>query len=152
MSATLYSTQRFEVELASGETLVISSDRKEATLTTGVKFECVDVIADDYGEDVLWATGYGGMDTFELMLFYSDKDVWLEFKNDDGTPAYVTRKVTGGVWHVFPGYNLGSAAASVFDGAVLVDNTDYDDVTQIECHNDAADGAGDASVRLVLLG
>jgi len=154
MSAILYSSQRFEVVLATGEVLVVGAvdNRKTLTLTNGLAYQTHDTIADNYGKDVLWATGQGGLDSFELMLFYSDADVWVEFNDDSGDAAdFAVRLCKAGVWYVFPSYRLGINDDTVFDGAVLVEDTDYDDIQQIEVCRSVAEGEGDANVRLILL-
>ena len=119
MSAILYSSQRFEVVLATGEVLVVGAvdNRKTLTLTNGLAYQTHDTIADNYGKDVLWATGQGGLDSFELMLFYSDADVWVEFNDDSGDAAdFAVRLCKAGVWYVFPSYRLGINDDTVFDG------------------------------------
>lgn len=153
--ATLYSSQLFKITTATGETLEIGAvDQKlELTLTNGLVFEARATITDDYGKDVMWATGQGGLDTFEVMFLYSDADVWVEFQDDSGDPAdFMVRKFKAGIWHVLPGVHLGINDDTVFDGAVLVDNTDYDDVTQIEIMRNVDADQGDANVRLILMG
>lgn len=152
--ATLSAIQHFTMTLADGSTFEVGSKTtpQTVTLTNGTVVEIVDVIADNYGEDVLWTAGGGGLDSFEALMFYADEDVWLEFRTDLGAGAqYIVRKFSGGVWHLWTADDIASAAASVLDGAVLVDDTDYAQIDQIECHRDEADGQGDATVHLVLL-
>lgn len=152
--ATLNLTQHFKITLADSSVLEIGSKTtaQTLTLTAGTAVEIVDVIADNYGEDVLWTTGGGGLDTFEALLFYSDVDIYLEFRTDLGAGAqYILHKFQGGVWHLLTSDDIASAAASVLDGAVLVEDTDYAQIDQIEAHRDEADGQGDATVHLILL-
>ena len=154
MSVTLSVTQVFSATLADGTKFDLGElyTPQTITLTLGTKFETLDVIADNYGEDVLWTSGEGGMDTFEVLLLYSSADIWLEFRTDNATPQYIPHLFQGGIWHVLSSDDLNGGTSSVFDGAVLVEGTDYDQINQIEAHNDAADNAGDANVHLVLLG
>jgi len=154
MAVTLSLTQHFKVTLADGSVLELGSKETPFTLslTNGTKHEVVDVIPDDYGQDVLWTAGEGGLDTFEALLFYSDADVWLELRNELTAGAqFIVHKIQGGVWHLLTSLELASAAATVFDGAVLVDDTDYAQIDRVECYRNVADAAGDATVHLVLL-
>jgi len=153
--ATLNITQHMTMTLADGTELKLGdlATPKTLTLTNGTKFEIIDVIADDFGQDVLWTTGEGGMDTFEVMLVYSDADIWLEFRTDLGAGAqFIIHKLQGGVWHLLTSDDLASAAATVLDGAVLVDDTDFAQIDRIEAYRDAVADAGDAIVHLILLG
>jgi len=120
------------------------------TLANGQQFAVEGkVIADDYGEDVLWETGDGGMDTFSHGFIYSDKDVWLQMRNTQGTPQYILRKIDANVLTEITGTTGGSTSALI-DGADLVEATDWDQVDQIRVQRDEADGEGDASVSLYL--
>ena len=151
--ATLTVYQKVELTLPDGELFEIGSliTPKTLTLTNGNKYDTTKTIADNYGKDVLWATGYGGMDTFEVALVYSDTDVVLELKTDNATPEYVLIAIQGGVWHVLlTTDNVGGDTTESLDGAALVDGTDYDQIAQINVQNDAAEAAGDAVVRLIL--
>lgn len=108
------------------------------------------VIADDFGEDVLWQTGDGGLDTFTHGFIISDQDVWVQLRNDDtGAVEYVRLFIPANVLAFIPAKVAGNTT-DAFDGSALVDNTDYADVDQIEVYRDAAEGIGDATVSLYL--
>jgi len=106
-------------------------------------------IADDYGEDVLWATGDGGLDTFTHGFIKSDQDVFVELQTDNATPEYILLEVKANVLTPLPGKAGGDDTESI-DGSDLVDGTDYDDVDQIRVQRNAADAQGDATVSLYL--
>tara|TARA_R100000808_G_scaffold15607_3_gene35930 strand:+ start:6562 stop:7017 length:456 start_codon:yes stop_codon:yes gene_type:complete len=108
----------------------------------------VHTIPDAFGKDVLWATGDGGKDTFTLAIITSTKDIWVELKDDAGTPNFFLHQVLANVPMFLHGYNIGVGAATKFDGAALVDNTDYNDIVQIEASRVVADGTGDAAVTV----
>lgn len=126
-------------------------EQKTIELTDGVSYRVEDaVIADAYGNDVLWASGDGGFDTFELGMLISSHDIYLELRNDNGTADAVLVFVKANVPHYF-GPDLGAVSGSeAIDGADLEDDTDYHTVDQIAVQRDAEDGEGDATVSLYL--
>lgn len=149
MAETLKLRQAVEV---SG--LEVVGDRlvsRSTALTTGQHYAVQSkVIADNYGEDVLWAAGDGGLDTFTHGFIFSTHDVWVQLRNDDtGAAEYVRLFVPANVLAFLPPKIAGNTT-DAFDGAVLVDNTDYADTDQIEVMRDAASGAGSAVVELHL--
>lgn len=153
--ATLNLTQHFEATLADGTVLEIGSKTtaQTLTLTGGTRYDTLVVVADNYGAETLWTTGNGGMDTFEVALVYSDVDVWLNLRNEQATDEFALIQIQGGLWHILTTDNMGGYQTTTrIDGAVLVDNTDYGQVDQIVAHRDEADGQGDATVHLILLG
>lgn len=152
MSVTLSITQKITATLADGTDLDLGSltTPETLTLTNGTIFRTTDVVPDAFGEDVIWTAGEGGMDKFEVLLFKTDVDVWLEFRNE-GLVDYIPTKFAAGPWHILTSDDIAGAATSAFDGAVLVDGTDYDQIDRIEAHRDEVDGQGDATVTLILL-
>ena len=125
------------------------------TPTLGVLFDSLDIIADDTTDETLWVTGQGGIDTFEYLFFLSDVDIYIELANVDTSPdERLLLFVKGGIPLMLPSGVMGGFASdtSRLDGNVLVSGTDYDNITLIRVQNDAAEGAGDAKVRLLLLG
>lgn len=126
-------------------------ENQTISLTAGQSFVVQDkTVADDYGEDVLWTTGDGGLDSFTHGFFISTQDVWLQLRNDDtGTVEYV-RIFCPANTLVFVPAKIAGNTTDAFDGVVLVDNTDYADTDQIEVCRDAADAVGDAVVSLYL--
>ena len=129
--------------------------RTTITPTLGVLFDVGEVIPDDTTAEVLWVTGQGGIDTFEYLFFLSDVDVYVELANVDTSPdERLVLLVRAGIPLVIPSGVMGGFASdtSRLDSAALVSGTDYDNVTEISVQNDAADGVGDATIRLLLLG
>ena len=156
MSVTLSLTQRFTATLADGTKLDLGSLITPETidLTNGTIFRTTDVVADNYGQDVLWTAGEGGMDTFEVILVKTDADIVLELRTTAaGLNQIAQIGVAAGPWTLITKDEAGGyvAAATKFDGAALVDGTDYDQVDRVEAYRDAADGQGDATVTIVLL-
>ena len=156
MSVTLSLTQKFTATLADGTDLDLGSVivPETLTLTNGTIFRTTDVVADDYGQDVLWTAGEGGMDTFEVMLVKTDADIVLELRTTAaGLNQIAQIAVAAGPWTLISKDKAGgyAAASTVFDGSVLVDGTDYDAIDRIEAYRDVADGQGDATVTLILL-
>lgn len=124
---------------------------QSVTLTNGQAYVVESkTIADAYGEDALWASGDGGLDTFTNGWVYSDQDIVLQLRNDDtSTPEYALLFVRANELTAIPA-KIGGGTADRLDGAALVDNADYADVDLIEVQRDAADGSGDAAVTLAL--
>jgi len=127
-----------------------STSNQDLTLSNDQVYYTTKTIADNYGEDVLWTTGDGGLDTFTYGFIMSDQDIWVQLRNDDtGTAEYVRMLVPANVLTTIPAKCAGNTT-DAFDGAVLVDNTDYADTDQIAVHRDVADGVGDAVVSMYL--
>ena len=123
--------------------------------TLGVLFDTLEIIPDDTTVESLWVTGQGGIDTFEYLFFLSDVDVYIELANTTPSPdERLLLFVKGKIPLMLPGGKMGGFASdtSRLDGNVLVSATDYNNITAISVQNDAADGVGDATVRLLLLG
>lgn len=129
--------------------------RTTITPTLGVLFDVTDIIPDGYAQETLWVTGQGGVDTFEYLFFLSDVDVHVEIANVDTSPdERLLFLVKANVPLIIPGGVMGGFASdtSRLDGSVLVEGTDYDNVTLIRVQSAVAADAGDATVRLLLLG
>ena len=120
------------------------------TLSSGQPHYAKHTIADGYGKDVIWAAGEGGKDTFKFMIIKADKDIWVERKDDQGSPEFILDFIEANIPFMIPGELIGTSTTSTFDGAVLVDNTDYNNVVQVEAMRNEADGQGDAVVKLYL--
>ena len=120
------------------------------SVTNGQPHYVEHTIADAFGEDVLWAAGDGGKDTFAICIIVSNKDIFIELKNDASSPDFVVLKLIANVPLILPSDDYGHSTSSALDGAVLVEATDYDQITQIEAHNDAVETtpAADAVVKL----
>lgn len=143
---------KFVQALYVGDDLLIGSatSKQSITLSSGQSYVIQDkTIADNYGEDILWASGDGGLDNYTHGFIYSDQDLIVELKTDNGTPEYVLLEVKANVIASLPAIAGGNTTESI-DGAVLVDGTDYDDVVQIRIQRDVADAVGDATVSLFL--
>jgi len=154
MSVVLSCFQKFTATLADGTYLEIgsASPANTLTLTNGRKYEAIVQIADDYTADTIWETGDGGMATFEVLLLYSDNAIVLELRSDVAGDEFVLLKLQGGVWHMLTTDDIGGyPTATRLDGAVLVEDTDFAQVDQINVQRDVADAIGDAEVHLILL-
>ena len=144
-------TIRHEVRNEAGHTLTPTTIFEPVTLslTNGTVYRTSVVIPDAYGTDVVWQTGGGGFDSFELGLIVSNQDLALEFRTDAGTAGYATTLLKANVPYYFSP-KLGTANAATLDGDELVDDTDYNDVDRISVQRNVADNQGDALVRLWL--
>ena len=156
MSVTARLRFRLDVTLASGDQVRIGSLDTDYTLslTNGTKYEAIAVVADDYTAETLWATGDGGMDTFEALLILSDVDVVLELRNSAATDEFALFDVKANVPMFLTPAQLRATATGttvVGDGAGTGTATTMNDCDQIVVQNNAADAAGDATVQLVLL-
>lgn len=132
--------------------VVLGSKDTETTLSSDAAVLAVrqKVVADNYGEDILWATGDGGLDTPSQAFILSDQAIYIELKTDNASPEYVLLLIPANIITAVP-LKVGGDDTESIDGAVLVDATDYDDVVQIRVQRDAAEGAGDATVSLYLV-
>jgi len=145
-------THRYELLINGQSTSGGSFIDKALTLTNGLGSSAEGkVIVDDFGEDVLWTAGGGGLDTYSHGFINSDVDLWVELRSVMGTPQFSLFLIKAGVQTAIPS-EIGFGTTSVLDGAILVDATDYASVDSIEVHNDAAAAAGDATVSLYLFG
>lgn len=123
------------------------------TLTvTGTVFEAEFTVADNFGEVVAWTTGNGGITTADVIRIETDATVWVEFRNTlSGGAEFIRLEVTPEQSLILGSDNIGGGTSSLFDGAVLVDDTDFAQIDRIEFHRDVADGVGDATVQLTLI-
>jgi hypothetical protein len=112
------------------------------TLTNGEHFQTGSVVADDYQEEQLWATGQGGLSTFEVGVLESDKDVIL-FLSDGAVDS--TMLVKAGIPAVFGG-QIYSAMGG--DGSAATGGN----VDDVQVKRDVADGTGNAYVTVTLYG
>ncbi len=120
------------------------------TVTNGQIFRAENkTIADNFTADILWTTGEGGMNTFELGLIKSNVAVVMELRTDNSTAEFVLLNIPANV-PVYFGAKVGGNTTESLDGAILVDGTDFDDVDRIEVQRDVADVTGDATVDLYL--
>lgn len=123
----------------------------ELNLADGHVFETRAQIDDDYHDDVLWNSGEGGLDKFELLWFESDADVFLELRTDMVADEYLIFEVQANVPLILTSDDMaGHDTAARFDGAVLVEDTDFAQCDQIAAQRNVADDAGDSIVHLVL--
>lgn len=148
----------FSMSTTLGRCLRLFGDRFSPvtfTPTLGIVFDATDVVADNFGIETLWTTGAGGVDTFEYLFLLSDVDVYVELANTDTSPdERVLLLARGGIPLIIPGGLVGGFASDVsrLDASVLVSGTDYDNITWIKVQRDEAEGVGDATVRLILVG
>jgi hypothetical protein len=128
-------TETVAISLATGEPHYAEHTIADAT-SAGV-----------FGEDVIWSAGDGGKDTFEVCMLLCNVAMWYEFKDDAVSPNFIAKLQPANLPLIF-GPNIGAGTSSVFDAAVLVEATDYDQTVLIEAHNDATAGVGDGLVKM----
>lgn len=123
----------------------------EYSITNGHVFETRATVADDYDTAILWTTGDGDMDKFELLYIKSDADVYIEMRSDMATDEYLLFEIKANVPTILTSDNIGAqAAAARLDAAILVEDTDFAQVDRIVVQRDVAADAGDALVHMVL--
>lgn len=123
----------------------------EFTVTNGHVFEARAQVDDNYLDEVIWQKGDGGFDTFELLYFKSDADVFLELRSDMGTDEFIVVEVKANIPLILTSDDIaGHDTATRFDDAVLVEDTDWAQCDQISVQRNVADDAGNALVHLVL--
>ena len=124
---------------------------EEFTITNGHVHEVRAQIDDNYLDEVLWTTGDGSMDTFELLWFETNADVFLELRSDMAADEFILLEVKAGIPLILTSDDIaGHDTATRFDDAVLVEDTDYAQCDRISVQRNVADDAGDATVHLVL--
>ena len=124
---------------------------EEFTITNGHIFEARAQIDENYQDDVLWNSGEGGLDKFELLWFESDADVFLELRTDMAADEYLIIEVKAGIPLILTSDDMaGHNTAARFDGAVLVEDTDWAQCDQIAAQRNVAAAGGNALVHLVL--
>ena len=123
------------------------------SLTTGLVHETRTVVEDNYAAEVLWTTGDGNLDTFELLWFTSDADVLLELRNTAATDEFALIEVKANVPFVLNSDDMRATASGttvIGDGSGSGTITTLKQVDQITVQRNVADAAGDATVHLVL--
>lgn len=147
MSTTVKIYSYFEAdvggEIKSGGSRTVA---KEVTAAADEVYEVRTVVADNYVDVVLWDSGDGGVDDFDFLWFESDVDVLLELIVDRaGSPSSSVIEVKAGV-PFFMSSDDGENT-TISGGS----ETTVDQIDRITCQRNVADGAGDATVRLVLM-
>lgn len=144
MAGTLRSLQYFEITGLTGTQTKTFGDRSAfKTVTVGDEsFETTKLVQDNFQEETLWATGQGGLTTFDYALLETDQDILVELR--DGA--------------VFARFSLAAGARAVFGGTLFVTlagdgvtATGVGDVDQIIVKRNVADGVGDATVTMRLV-
>lgn len=111
-------------------------------------------VADNYGQKTVWQTTNGVLTTPSWILVLSDQDIIVEIANTTPNPdERMLFKVPANRICSLPSSIMGGYASNTsrLDGAALVAATDYNDISEIRVQRDAADLAGDATVRIVLI-
>ena len=100
---------------------------------------------------VIWQTGQGNLDDFELLWFVSDADVFLELRNTHSTDEFILIKCVANIPLILSADEIaGYQTSTRIDDGQLVEATDWDQCDQITVQRNVADAAGDATVHLVL--
>jgi len=160
MAATVEITTHLEVTLGaegSAAGYVVKEFGSKAVpvsydITNGHVHEVRAQCDDDYLDEVLWTTGDGNFDEFELLWFVSDADVFLELRNTQATDEFAVIEVKADVPLILTSDDIGAhdSGATRFDDAEQIEATDFDQCDQITVQRNVADAAGDATVHLVL--
>lgn len=98
--------------------------------------------------DVLWTTGEGGLDTFDVAIIATDQTIWVELRTEQSTPEFITIEATATNPLILTSDNIGGFTTARLDGSALVDDTDYGQVDRISVQND---GASTATITLTLI-
>jgi len=153
--ATLELLEFFKVAILGSATKMLGDRRTPYEVTVvGTTYDVSNVIADNYSTATIWTSGAGGVTTFKILLFMSDADVFIELANTVPVPdERAILFVRANTIVVLTGNMVGGYASdtSRLDGAVMVEATDFDDITEIRVQRNAEDAAGDATTRLVLI-
>ena len=154
--ATVEITTHMKVTLGTGASAIV---KEYGSLTSPVEFDITNghvheiraLIADDYLDEVLWTTGDGNFDTFELLRFESDADVFIELRSTvGGLDQYVLLEVKADVPLILTSDDIAATAATQLGAGELTDGIEFDQCDRIQILRNVADAAGDATVHLVL--
>lgn len=142
MAVVLNSLQYFELIGLTGTRNKIFGDRSAfTTLTlTGETAEFTSIVADNYQEEIMWATNQGNLATFLVGTIETDKDILVELQDGSEDNRF---NAPAGIITVF-----GGKVVSVMGGDTVA--ATIGDVDQILVKRNVADGIGDASVTLRL--
>lgn len=120
-------------------------------LATGEVFHSENVVLqDDYEKKRFWTAGDGGLTTFTAGVLVSSKNLFIEIRNDKGTPEYATIGVYADHPFIIPGAFGGNASSARLDGDELVLGTDFGNTDEITLQSAIAAAGGDALVDLYL--
>ncbi len=125
-------------------------DQTLTDLTNGTAGVVEDVLVTDaFGVATLWVTPQAGITTYEKAYIFSDVDLAVEIRTDNGTPEFILMFIEANTLTPLPALLGGNTTESI-DGAILVQGTDYDNADQIRVQRDVAAAIGDATVTLYL--
>lgn len=114
-----------------------------SSLTDATVYETTAVVADDYGVEVLWLTGDGGLTGYDFLWLESDVAVVLEL----GSVGNAFEQFVVGPGHPISLCANQVAISAVQDGVQSTLHT----VDKISVQRNVADGQGDATVTLLLI-
>lgn len=143
--ALLRSIQFFEITGLTGTNDKSTGSKsvfQEKELTNDEFFQATSVVSDDFQEETLWATLQGGLTTYEVGIIETDKDLVVQL--GDGATVAI--------------FNVPANTRVVFGGqidAALAGDGNADtpgNVDTIIVKRNVADGIGDATVTLTLVG
>lgn len=154
--ATVDITMHMKVTLGTGANAVVKEYGNteiptEFDLTNGHVHEVRALIEDNYADEILWTAGDGNLDTFELLWFESDADVFIELRNTTGgLDQYLLLEVKANVPLILSSDDIAGTAATQLADALLSDGVEFDQCDRIQIQRNVAAAAGDAKVYLVL--
>jgi len=125
----------------------------EVDITNDYVYEVRAVVPENYLDEILLTTGDGNLDTFELLWFVADADVFLEIRNTQATDEFIIVECKADVPILLSSDDIGGhdSGATRFDDAQQIEATDYDQADQITVQRNVAAAGGDAICHLVLL-
>src|SRR5262249_4225071 len=98
------------------------------------------VVPATHGTLTPWITGSGGISTWVWGLILSDQDIYLEMKNDIGTPQYARSFIPAGVPR-YISFKVGGSTSSQLTGGALSNGTAYGSCVSIKLQNEGATAA-----------
>lgn len=123
--------------------------RVDVTVPNGAVFSVESLtVTDNFGTATLWSST-GPLAVFTFGVVISNQDLFVQFRNDNGSPKYMILEIKAGIPFYF-GSKMGTSSSNIAGGAELLDGTAFDDVNQIIVQRNVADGEGDAAVSLYL--
>lgn len=154
--ATLEQIIQFQIALT-GEAVRRFGDKATPTdlTVTGQVWDSGNFpLADNYGNAEIWATTQGGLASFAYLIFMADVDVILELANTTPNPdERALFNIAANSVLVLPSSVMGGYASNTsrLDGAAMVSATDFNTINSIRVQRNAANLAGDATCRLMLV-
>lgn len=146
MSLTVKITQHVEITDQLGDTVSAGSKTVPVEVTAaGDEIYQVNPTLADATELVLWTAADAGMADFDFLWLESDQDLFVEFRNDNATPAYWLVELLANVPFILSAdESQADDDTSFLVGAGLSTDT----IDQIEVRNESG---STANIKLILV-